>query len=80
MTTLRATTRVRERACWVVIGAAGAGVFTQLLRTQLFGVSPLDPAVCAIVGLIFLRIALLAVHLPSQRASRTHPMEAFRTE
>lgn len=63
-----------------VVGIAGAGAFTQLLGYMLFGVSPLDPTVYALVATLFLAVALLAVYVPSRQASRVNPLDALRAE
>jgi predicted permease len=60
-----------------VLVAAGA---TRLIASQLFGVTPLDPAtILAAVGVLIV-VALLAGFLPAQRASRVNPVTALRNE
>jgi len=64
----------------VLFGLLGAFWLTQLLRNQLFEVSPRDPGVfAAVVAFLFL-IALLACFLPARRAAKVNPMEALRYE
>lgn len=64
----------------LIIGAGGASALTQLLRRELYGVSPLDPlAYAAAMGLLALT-ALAAVLLPARRALRVDPMRALRCE
>jgi ABC-type antimicrobial peptide transport system permease subunit len=63
--------------------AAGAPLtlwLTGVVRAQLFGVSPRDPAtvVAAIAGLI--TVAVLAGYIPARRASRVDPVVALRQE
>jgi len=63
-----------------LMGLAGAFVATGLLRSLLFGVSPMDPVTFALVPLLLLAVALLACVLPARKAAQTDPMEALRCE
>jgi len=64
----------------LVIGLAGGAAAGALIRSILYGTSPLDPAVfAAMVGSLLLT-AILACLLPAIRASRIEPMQALRTE
>jgi len=60
-----------------VVLAAGAG---QLLRSQIFGVSPLDPVTFVGVVLLLGAVALLAAWLPARRAARVDPIIALQAE
>jgi putative ABC transport system permease protein len=64
----------------ILIGLAGAFVLTRLLRSQLFGISPTDPATFVVVPLLLAMVALLACWLPARRAARIDPMVALRYE
>jgi ABC-type antimicrobial peptide transport system permease subunit len=60
------------------IGLAGALGLSSLLASQLFGVSPRDPAVYAGVAGILLVVGLLASFVPAWRATRVSPVIAMR--
>jgi putative ABC transport system permease protein len=60
-----------------VVLAAGAG---RLLRSQIFGVSPLDPVTFVGVVLLLAAVALLAAWLPARRAARVDPIIALQAE
>jgi predicted permease len=62
----------------VAIGLAGALGVTRLVRGQLLGVSPTDPATFVAVALLLGAVALLASYLPAQRAARLDPLVALR--
>ncbi|WP_263356473.1 ABC transporter permease [Acidicapsa ligni] len=64
----------------VVIGMGAAFGLTHLIASLLYGVKGWDPFVFISVPIILTGVALLAVWLPAQRASRLNPMEALRTE
>lgn len=59
-------------------GLAALAAATPLLKGQLYGVSPIDPASIAIVASGVFAIALLASLAPSRRASRSAPMDLLR--
>jgi putative ABC transport system permease protein len=63
-----------------VIGAVGAMFATRLMRSLLFQVSPLDPAVLVLAVLSILALALLASFVPARRAASVEPMKALRIE
>jgi predicted permease len=64
----------------VVIGLGAAAAIAQLMRTLLFGVSPLDPLSFAVVPLILVLAAALASFLPASRATAVNPADALRAE
>ena len=59
---------------WLAIGFAGA------LRTQLYGVSPLDPLTYLGVAALIVVAAVLAAALPALRATQIQPATALRFE
>lgn len=63
-----------------LIGAVAAIFATNLLRSLLFEVSPLDPLVIALAALSTFALAVAASLIPARRAAAIQPMEALRTE
>jgi predicted permease len=64
----------------VAIGLAAAAGLTQLMESQLFGVSPLDPLTHVAVAILLVAAAGLASYLSARRASRLDPVEVLRGE
>jgi ABC-type antimicrobial peptide transport system permease subunit len=68
----------------VVPGAAAgllaATVSLKLVRAQLFGLEPLDPATLAASVATLLLVAALAAWAPARRAARVDPLIALRGE
>ncbi|HVF70375.1 MAG TPA: ABC transporter permease [Chthoniobacterales bacterium] len=64
----------------ILIGAVAVAASASLIRSFLFGVSPLDPATYLIVGFILSIITVLAAWLPARRACRVNPITALRAE
>jgi putative ABC transport system permease protein len=80
---------IRKRVIWqgmrltligVAMGIAVAFELVRLIASFLFGVKPWDLEVFVSVPLFLSSVALLAVWLPSRRASKLDPMQALRTE
>jgi predicted permease len=67
-------------AAGLVLGAGASVVLMRLLRSLLFGVSPLDPVTYTASLLGLGTIALLATWLPARRATRVDPAVALRGE
>ena len=67
-------------AIGLTVGLIAALGLTRLLRTMLFGVSPLDAATWISVPLLLAAAALLAILIPARRASTIAPMVAMREE
>ncbi len=64
----------------LTIGLLGAVVSARLLRSVLFEVNAIDPAIYAGVSLLLAFAALLACSLPARRAAQTDPMITLRAE
>lgn len=64
----------------VVIGLGAAVVLMRLMKSLLFGISPLDPLTYLAVPLVLALAAALASYLPARRAAAVDPVEALRSE
>ena len=64
----------------ILIGLVGAVLVARLLRTLLFGVSPLDPLSYAVVPLILAAAAAIASYIPARRAAAINPVDALKAE
>jgi len=64
----------------IVVGLALAVPLTRLLRTLLFGVTPIDPATFLVVGIAMALIAAVACYVPARRALKVDPVDAMRVE
>ncbi len=64
----------------VAIGLVAALGLTQLIESQLYGVTPTDPVTFSAVAIVLVAVALLASYLPARRAAGVDPMVALRHE
>ncbi|QEE30555.1 ABC transporter permease [Terriglobus albidus] len=64
----------------VIIGLGAAAAVARLMRTLLFGISPLDPLSFVAVPLILVLAAALASFLPASRVATVNPVDALRVE
>ena len=62
------------------LGAAGAGATGALVRSSLYGVSPMDPMAFGGAALVLVGTMVLAALPPARRAARVDPVEVLRTE
>jgi ABC-type antimicrobial peptide transport system permease subunit len=75
---------VRRAAGSTLVGvAAGTGaalLLTQLLRSELYGVTPANPWIYAISIPVLLVPVLIATLRPALHAASTNPVDALRSE
>ena len=64
----------------VLVGLPLVVAATRLLRSQLFGVEPLDPPSLVIALVVLIASAIVAGYAPARRAARVGPLEALRTD
>jgi hypothetical protein len=63
-----------------IAGIAAALMTSRLLRSYLFGLSPLDPMSYAAVVVLLAVAGTLATYVPARRATRVDPVSALRCE
>jgi|SRR5579859_1253136 len=71
---------IKTAGMGLAAGMAGAAALASTLRTLLYGVAPLDPAVMAGVAAVLLTVALIANYIPARRATRLDPVKALHQE
>jgi predicted permease len=64
----------------LAIGLGGALVFSRLMKSLLFGISPLDPVTFTTMPIVIAAAAALASYLPARRALAVDPGETLRAE
>jgi ABC-type antimicrobial peptide transport system permease subunit len=64
--------------CGVAVGLAASFGGAHLVRSQLYGIEPTDPASMIGAALVLIVIAFCASILPASRAARIDPMRALR--
>jgi len=64
----------------VIVGLAGTALLSRLIKSLLYGVTPLDAATLAGVSIALSAVALLASYIPARRAANADPMETLRYE
>ena len=62
------------------VGLGAAAALMRLMRTLLFGISPLDPITFTAVPVALVAAAALASYLPARRTAAIDPVEALRAE
>jgi ABC-type antimicrobial peptide transport system permease subunit len=62
------------------LGLAAAFGLSRLITTQLYGITPNDPATIAGAAALLGLVALLAGYIPARRATRVNPTMALRYE
>jgi len=63
-----------------VVGIGAAAALMRLMRTLLFGISPLDPITFTAVPVALVAAAALASYLPARRTAAVDPVDALRAE
>jgi predicted permease len=71
---------LRLAALGLAVGVVVALALTRVLRAQLYGVSPTDPATFLGFAALLLAVSALASLLPARRATRVDPMLTMRSE
>jgi predicted permease len=61
-------------------GLAVAAGLTQLMKSVLFGISPVDPLTYTAVPLVLVAATVLASYLPARRAAAVDPVETLRAD
>lgn len=69
---------MRLIALGLAAGLAASVVLTRLLRTQLFNVTPTDPATLSSVAAFIAIVGLVACYIPARRATAVDPMVTLR--
>jgi putative ABC transport system permease protein len=64
----------------LVVGTAAALVFTRLLSSLLFGVTPADPWTMSAAVVVLAAVSFAASFIPARRATKVDPMIALRYE
>ena len=64
----------------ISLGLALGAALTQLISSQLYGLSATDPLTFVTVSLLLSGVALLASYVPARRAMKVDPMVALRYE
>ena len=64
----------------IAFGLVGCYWLSRLVSSQLYGVSPNDPATLVTVAAVLVAVALLASYLPARRATKVDPLVALRYE
>ncbi|MBO0726444.1 MAG: ABC transporter permease, partial [Blastocatellia bacterium] len=64
----------------VAIGLGGGALAAQLMKSQLFNVSPTDPVTFTLLPLALLAVALVACLVPARRATKVDPMVVLKCE
>jgi putative ABC transport system permease protein len=75
---------LRQGVMMVLIGVSGGMVMAlvtmRLLSSQLYGVTPYDPATFLLIAGVLLLVALVACWVPARRAAQVDPLVALHYE
>jgi ABC-type antimicrobial peptide transport system permease subunit len=64
----------------VAIGLAVAIGLMRLMKSLLFGISPLDPLTYIAVAVVLVASAVLASYVPARRTAAVDPVQALKAE
>jgi predicted permease len=67
-------------AIGLAVGIPASAAAARLLRSQLFGVQPVDPLAYGAVVALLAAVALSACYIPARRAARLDPMAALHQD
>ncbi|MEI9814442.1 MAG: FtsX-like permease family protein [Acidobacteriota bacterium] len=62
------------------LGLVGAVGLSRVMKSLLFGVTPLDPITYAVMPLVLLMAAAAACYFPARRAAAVDPVETLRAD
>jgi predicted permease len=62
------------------VGLIASHWLADLIRDQLYGITPSDPATLAVATFVLLAVAFVACWIPARRATRVDPLVALRYE
>jgi ABC-type antimicrobial peptide transport system permease subunit len=71
---------LRQVVLGMALGAGLALLVSRYMAVALFHVRPRDPATFGAVSVVLLSVGLVAILVPSVRATRMDPVEALRRE
>jgi putative ABC transport system permease protein len=71
---------VKLGALGLLLGLGGTLICVQVLKSALYGISPVDPMALAVSCLVLMGVTMAACYLPARRAARIDPMAALRHE
>jgi predicted permease len=71
---------LRPALIGLVLGLAGGAMASQLIRSMLYNVRPLDATTFVVVAAVLISVAALSCIVPAWQASRLDPMQALRVE
>ena len=64
----------------VVVGLVAAAALTRLMRTLLYGITPLDPVTYPAVPVVLVADTVLASYVLARRAASVDPVESLAVE
>ena len=67
-------------AMGITIGVGAAAALTRVMKSLLFGVTPMDPMTFAVVPVTLLVATLAASYLPARRALAVDPVKCIKAE